>query len=696
MNKDFYFNFSVSTRTYDRNTDNAAFLQWKETNGTITTLSQSIYEGYAYCNCFYHEEGTTFGNGFKKDENVKSANLICLDLDAVKYPYDDFVTLMEQTEIMPNIVYTTANNGKLKKDTETYNNRYRVIYVIDEPIYNNALYKDLHQAIKNEIRIITEDDNVFNDNTDSCVSHFFAGCKGTNITTDENIYTLSWLMQRYCISTDNGNITRNNNKEDESANHFNNKGENTTPQSATRNNNKDITKYQADVYIGDENKTDMEDNMKYHADVYIKKGRRVLYNRLIFQNEEFKNDILTLPIDEIIIKYQDIYNTDEHTKIEFADDELYKYLPTDYLEIRRKWNFENVNFNGRQINVSKALKIKNGEGRRKTIFLNLILRKRINPNITIEHLLYNGLRELYYFIDNTDKDDVITTYEISRIAYEVFITDINKWKFTANTKKFKINKEYCKKNGINARRAALQVNRNNISKEKHNKIEQIKVLYNSELSDQENINIFVENGIKISMATFRRYKKEMGLSKTYNRRPTSAQKQKDNKVIATENINAQSAKETPNKSVINDQKQKVNEVIDQQIISAERAQETPQKEVTIKAQETANKSVLSVSNVKGEQIPNEEETSAERAQETPISYNNKYPHLVWINEMIHFENGMENANTIQELEQMKNDFEMKLKGFPQIPQTAEKVVNNSLKSTMIKYEKILESLKNKA
>ena len=60
------------------------------------------------------------------------------------------------------------------------------------------------------------------------------------------------------------------------------------------------------------------------------------------------------------------------------------------------------------------------------------------------------------------------------------------------------------------------------------------MLYNSELSDQENINIFVENGIKISMATFRRYKKEMGLSKTYNKRHTSDQKQKDNKVIANE------------------------------------------------------------------------------------------------------------------------------------------------------------------
>ena len=64
--------------------------------------------------------------------------------------------------------------------------------------------------------------------------------------------------------------------------------------------------------------------------------------------------------------------------------------------------------------------------------------------------------------------------------------------------------------------------------------------------------------------------------------------------------------------------------------------------------------------------------------------------------MVNFENEMEKANTIEELERLKSEFEKKLKGFPQIPQTAEKVVNNSLKSTMTKYEKILVSMKKKA
>ena len=195
-------------------------------------------------------------------------------------------------------------------------------------------------------------------------------------------------------------------------------------------------------------------------------------------------------------------------------------------------------------------------------------------------------------------------------------------------------------------------------------MEIINNIYNPNFTDKQNLQLISEKGVNISLRTFKAYKKEMGLSKTNNKRHVS------------------------------DKNTKANKVIDQQIISAERAQETPQKEVTIKAQETANKSVVSVENVSVEEIPMKEETSAERAQETPKSYNNKYPHLVYINEMINFENEIENANTIEDLERLKSEFEKKLEGFQQIPQTAEKVVNNSLKSTMAKYEKILESLKN--
>ena len=593
MNKDFYFNFSVSTRPYDRNNDNAAYIKWHETNGNITTLSQYITEGFAYCNCFYHEDGKTFGNGYKKDENVKTANLICLDMDAVKYPYNEFVATMEQTEIKPNIVYTTANNGKFKKPTETYNYRYRVIYVVDEPIMNNALYKEIHQAIKNEIRIITEDDNVFNDNTDSCVSHFFAGCKGATITTDNNIYALSWLMERYCITTDNGqNITR-----------YNNKEQNTTPQSVTRFNNKDVETPPNGVkhtYITDyihRKLNDLGNITRYNN---RERGESIITSSDIFEENEkrFIEDYYNLSFSDLIHKYIRTYPSIECTQIEVDDTQEIITLPSDYTEIRRKWYKESVETdNGQIYNLPNVRKTRNGEGRRNLLFKNLLLRKRITPQISFCHLLLNAVYELHYFIDNTDEKDKITKQQIAQITVNAFFAE-DRMRAQKDKRKYKINGLYCAKHGISKKEQAIKFINDKKANEKKNNMEQIKRLYSPNISDIQNLQLLADNDINISMATFRRYKKEIGLSKTYNKRPTIAPKQTDNKDIATAGINAQRAQNTP--------------IIE----SVEGTNEMPNKDTATMPQEMANKSVLNAPNANVEQIPMTEKINAQRANET--------------------------------------------------------------------------------
>lgn len=605
MNKDFYFNFSVSTRTYDRNTDNAAFLQWKEVNGNITTLSDYITEGFAYCNTFYHEEGTTFSNKLKKENNAKTANLICIDLDAVKLSYNDFVATMEQTEIKPNIVYTTQNNGYFKPNKdEEFNNRYRAIYVIDEPIYNDTLYKAVHQALKNEIRIITEDVNVFNDNTDNNISHFFAGCKGASITTDENIYPLSWLMERYGISADNGkSATRNNNKGDESANQFNNKGDNTP-----KNNGKHT--YITDLY--NKKLNDVESATRYNIKKEEKESIINPFCTFTEEEKQFIEDYYTLSFSDLIHKYIRTYPSIECTQIEYDDTTEIITLPSDYTEIKRRWYIEEFEMtSGDIIKWSNVHKTRNGEGRRNLLFKNLLLRKRILPNITFCHLLLNAVYEVHYFINNTDVNDKITKQQIAQIAVNAFFA-VDRMTKVQEKRKYIINGLYCAKHGISKKEQAIKFINDKKATTKQNNMEQMKRLYNNDISDQENVRLLNKKGVNISLRTFKAYKKEMGLSKTYNKRPTSEQKQIDNEVITNE------------------------------ITSEERAQETPIKEESIKAQETANKSVLSVSNLKGEQIPNEEEISVERAQETPNNEDKEYDDLMLIVKALKTENDIKN------------------------------------------------------
>ncbi len=629
MNKGFTFNFSVSVRPYDRNKDNAAFIKWHETNGDITTLSDYISEGFAYCNCFYHEECTTFSNKLKNDENVKSANLICLDLDAVKYPYDEFVATMEQTEIMPNIVYTTANNGKYKKPTEKYNNRYRVIYVVDEPIYDDTLYKDLHQALKNEVRIIAEDDNIFNDNTDSCISHFFAGCKGTTITTDENIYSLTWLMERYCISSQNekvqdGCIYTDNEK------------------SITRYNNKE---YQADVYIRE---SDNQNNNKGSITRYNNKGERTpknngkhtyitdLYNKKLndiksitrnnnreregsiiksfdtFSEKEkqFIEDFYILPFHELIHKYIQIYPSIECTPLEYDDTEEIITLPSNYTEIKRRWYIEEVEKeNGQTFNLSNVHKTKNGEGRRNLLFKNLLIRKRIFPTITFCHLLLNAVYEVHYFINNTDADDLITKQQIAQIAVNAYFAEDTMKKYEEK-RKYKINEKFCAKHSITKKEQTIKVLNEKKRNNKQIRIEQIKTIYDPYLTDGQNLQQLMEKGVNISIATFKRYKKEIGLTKTPNKRPTSDQKQKDDKFIITAETSAERANEMP-----------INE-------SVENAEEMLNKDTATMPQEIPNKSVLSVENASVEEIPMKEESSAENAQEVINNEDTEYNDLM--------------------------------------------------------------------
>ena len=635
MNKDFYFNFSVSTRPYDRNKDNAAFLKWYETNGDITTLSQYISEGFAYCNCFYHEEGTTFSNKLKNDENVKSANLICLDLDAVRLTYNEFVTLMEQTEIKPNIVYTTQNNGYFKPNKdEEYNNRYRAIYVIDMPIYDDTLYKDLHMAIKDEVRIITEDKNIFNDNTDNNISHFFAGCKGTTITTDENIYSLTWLMERYGISADNGNDKRNNNKK-KSDKRTNNKGKNTTPQSATRNNNKDKEMQSATRNNNKDEETPQDGGKHTYITDYfrrklnefqsatrynIKKERKsIIQSSCTFSEEEerFIQDYYNLSFSDLIHEYIRTYPSIECTQIDYDDTTEIITLPSDYTEIKRRWYLEEVEKdNGQTYNLGNVHKTRNGEGRRNLLFKNLLIRKRILPQISFCHLLLNAVYEVHYFIDNSDVNDKITKQQIAQIAVNAFFAEDRMTK-VQEKRKYIINGLYCAKHGISKKAQAIKIINEKKATTKQNNMEQIKTLYNPNISDTQNLQLLAENGVNISLRTYKQYKKEMGLSKTYNKRPTSDQMQKDNEVIETTETSAERANEMP-----------INGSVEQMPMKEETSEENAKETPIYDEVERANKSVVSVEHVSVEQMPTQQQTSAERAEETPNNEDTEYNDLM--------------------------------------------------------------------
>ena len=492
-NKNFNFSFSVSEREYNRNIDNAAFIKWIEISGNVNDLSNYIINGFAFCNCFYSDRAN-FTNSEKTDNNLKSANLLCLDLDAVRFTYSDFCALMEQTEISPNIVYTTANNGKFKNEKEKYNNRYRVIYVLDEPIYNKELYINIHQNLKKEIEIITQDENIFNDNTDKSPSHFFAGNKDCNITVNSNIFNLKWIIERYGISTPNI----------KSVNHYNNKDKNYIKIS----NNRKYT-YVKDYFYN--NLNNIESVNHYNNK---KEGESIIKMDDTFSEGEnqFIEDYYILPFNELIHKYIKKYPSVECTQMEYDDTEPFIILPNNYAEIKRKWYKEEITKdNGQIVNVSNIRKTKNGEGRKNLLFKNLLIRKKILPNITFCHLLLNAIFEVNYFINNTDQDDKITKQQIAQIAVNAYFSEVRLQ--TKEKRKMKVNEKYCAKHNISKRVLNMKMINQKEIEDKQKNLELLKTLYNENLKDDENLSILKDNGMNISLSTYKRYKKELGLNK---------------------------------------------------------------------------------------------------------------------------------------------------------------------------------------
>ena len=522
MNSNFKFGYSISVNEYDRNqNENDTFkLRWTEQQGTIKNLIDAIQNNRAFCPCFYHSNNT-FTNKDKSDNNLKSTQLITFDFDAVKLTAREFYAQMEVTEIPPTIVYTTANNGKFKNGkNEKFNNRYRVVYLLDAPIYNATFYKQIHQALKEEISITIEDNSVFNDNSDCSVSHFFAGNKNAEIYSSDSVISLEWLSERYELNLEG-------NKKPQHGQIISHESCNKKVQDrqiisreADNNTNKHGRYIEYFIYnkLGNEKVQDRQ---------IIKKEKEHYISTLhFFENDEFINDYYLLPINEIIEKYISVYPSYEFTQVEFDETQPYYMVPSDYIEIKRKWHYEEVEkTNGDTYRITKIEKCKDGQGRRRRLFINLIIRRLIYPQISFEHLLFNAVYELKNYIDNVNTDDKITKYELAEIAVNAYFEDLKKWSKLKeyHKPKYKINKEWCVENGIKPRQQAIKVRGELNRQAKQSRDAEIAKYYNPQLRDKDNLALLNENGVKLSLRTLKTWKKENGYTKRKKSKKNTSQ-----------------------------------------------------------------------------------------------------------------------------------------------------------------------------
>lgn len=228
----------------------------------------------------------------------------------------------------------------------------------------------------------------------------------------------------------------------------------------------------------------------------------------LFKNQEYKYDFYHLSYTELLDKYRYVYPFFEHTPLpEVSDDCPYIILPENYISIKRYWLCHKVEdeYGEEKWRYAKVRRIKDGEHRRKKLYLNGILRRKMIPDIGFEHLLHCLVFELFHFYDNSK--DTIKKQDILNIARNVMMADIANYSFEQTDKRlFIVNDAYCRKYDISRKEAR------NIAK-KLMTYSRIGELYDTSLTDKENIEIFKQYGLNISSKTLQRFRRDNGFNK---------------------------------------------------------------------------------------------------------------------------------------------------------------------------------------
>ncbi len=267
-------------------------------------------------------------------------------------------------------------------------------------------------------------------------------------------------------------------------------------------NKTDFIEYYKDYYINNTSNSNESININH-----IQSHPTIMSYDDTFENKQFESDYWSMRMEDILVKYFYEYPNIEHTPLpEVDNDTPYILIPTDYVEIRRYWT-------GRD--GGRAIKLKDGQGRRRKLFLNGILRRMINPSITFDNILYNLLYELVHYISNYDAENVISKKDIFNITRNVMKEDMSKYECLRNRpvkderkpKKFIVNLNYCITHEVSKKKARA------LAAYMLGNGDKIGELYDCSLSDKKNLEVMKQHGLEVSLPTLKRWRAKHGITK---------------------------------------------------------------------------------------------------------------------------------------------------------------------------------------
>ena len=218
---------------------------------------------------------------------------------------------------------------------------------------------------------------------------------------------------------------------------------------------------------------------------------------------DFMTDLNKLSPTELIDKYREQYPYITHTELKYENG--YALIPDDYQEIYRSWYMSTYERQDGAVIRLPTVKIhRDGEGRRKKLFVAGLVVKKILPTISYEHLMFILIYERTYHYDNSDK--VLTNDVLKGIARNVMQTPLEEIRLQSRSKKkYVVDKEYCAEHGISA-----NTMKNRVRKILNDK--QIGEAYDCSKSVKENLILFKEMGMEVGKTKLYEWCKENGIN----------------------------------------------------------------------------------------------------------------------------------------------------------------------------------------
>lgn len=236
------------------------------------------------------------------------------------------------------------------------------------------------------------------------------------------------------------------------------------------------------------------------------------FGRFILTDKDFEEDYQKMPSAKLLEKYRHRYRNIQHSPLpQVSAEEPMIDFPPDFYEITRKWS----NKAGEK---GRCVKYTYGEHRKHKLFVNLMVRRLICPDLSPEELLYDLVYELHYYHENSDGLHFINRQHLIDIATRVMGSDLSQFHYRRPRERM-VNPKYQRIAMLPKRTIANIANAERCKTKREKIYQHIGELYDCNLTIAENLRIMKEEyGLEVSIRTLERFRKENGLARKYTMR----------------------------------------------------------------------------------------------------------------------------------------------------------------------------------